>query len=152
MCLAIIREDRFVGIESAPGSVGQWTTSEIALPSDPGQLIVNAVVDGSLLVEVLDPTTLLPIGEFSAANGVAITPGDYIDAVARWNGINDLNDLAGQTVSLRFVMDDATVYSFHFEPTPEPSALGLLGAGAVALIGYHGWKWRGAIGVQRTAP
>ena len=35
---------------------------------------------------------------------------------------------------------------------PEPSALGLLGAGAIVLIGYHGWKWRGAIGARRTAP
>ena len=118
MCLATIREDRFVGIKSEQGSVGRWTTSEITLPSDPGQLIVNAVVGGSLLVEVLDPATLQPIGEFSAANGVAVTPGDYIDAVARWNGIDNLSNLTGQTVMLRFVMDDATVYSFHFEPTP----------------------------------
>ena len=57
------------------------------------------------------------------ANGVAVTPDDYIDAVAQWNGIDNLSDLAGQTVSLRFVMDDATVYSFHFEPAPEPSTL-----------------------------
>ena len=48
------------------------------------------------------------------ANGVAVTPDDYLDAVARWNGIGNLTDLAGQTVMLRFVMDDATVYSFHF--------------------------------------
>jgi hypothetical protein len=45
---------------------------------------------------------------------LAITPGDHLGALAQWNGSDTLNALAGRTVALRFVLDDATIYSFHF--------------------------------------
>jgi hypothetical protein len=55
--LAKLPEDRFVGIQ-ATGSGGVWTTSAITLSSDPGQLLVNAVVGGDLRVEILDASTM----------------------------------------------------------------------------------------------
>lgn len=131
--LAKLREDRFVGIEAA-GSDGSWTTSAITLPSDPGQLLVNALVNGSVRVEVLDPATNQPFAGFSNADGLSIGPGDYLDAMARWNAKNTLASLAGQTVMFRFLMDDATVYSFHFAAVPEPSSLVLLISGIACLL------------------
>jgi hypothetical protein len=112
--LATIPEDRFVGLQAAPASGGAWTTCAMALPSDPGQLLVNAVVGGSLRVEVLDPATGQPFAGLRETNGVSITPGDYLGALARWDGADSLNALAGRTVAFRFVMDDVTIYSFRF--------------------------------------
>ena len=136
MCLAKLRADGFVGIQAAPGSPGTWTTSAITLSSDPGHLIVNAVVDGSLSVEVLDPTTLQPLAGYTTADALSLAPGDFLDALARWNGKDTLNGLAGQTVVLRFLMDDATIYSFHFESMPEPSAIVLLAVGLLGLLAH----------------
>ena len=65
MYLAKLREDRFVGIGSTAGNVGTWTTSNITLSNDPGHLIVNAVVGGSVRVEVLDPSTLQPLAGYA---------------------------------------------------------------------------------------
>ena len=83
MCLATLPVDRFVGIQSTPGSVGTWTTSTITLPSDPGHLILNATVDSSLRVEVLDPSTGQPFAGYATTDGIAIMPGDFL---VRWLG------------------------------------------------------------------
>jgi hypothetical protein len=139
--LATLPEDRFMGIQSAPGSTGQWTTSAITLSDDPGRLIVNATVDGSLRVEVLDASTQAPLVGFKLADATPIAPGDFLDAVARWGGVETLDALAGRSIALRFTLDDATVYGFHFQPAPEPSTIALLAAGALALLAYA-WRKR----------
>jgi hypothetical protein len=131
--LAKLREDRFVGIQS-DDSVGVWTTSEITLSDDPGRLLVNALVGGSVEVEVLDPTTMQPFAGYSLANAISIGSGDYLDASARWRGRDTLNSLAGQTVMLRFLMDDATIYSFHFVAAPEPSTITMLVVACIACL------------------
>lgn len=139
--LATLPEDRFMGIQSTEGNVVSWTTSAITLSDDPGHLMLNALVQGSLRVEVLDPTTLQPLAGYSLADGLSITPGDYVDALTQWDGTTTLNALAGRTVALRFWMDDATVYGFHFSPAPEPSTVVLLMSGLVGLLVY-GWRRR----------
>lgn len=100
--LTRLREDRFVGIGSVSGQVGTWTTSEIVLTDDPGQLILNAVVRGSLRVELLDAATVQPLPGYAAADAVPKTPGDYLHAVGCWNGGKNLSALAGKTIRLRF--------------------------------------------------
>jgi hypothetical protein len=136
MHLAKMREDRFVGIKSTPGSVGTWTTSAITLTDDPGRLIINAIVRGSLRVEVLDSLTLQPLAGYELSKAASMAPGDYLGALARWTGADSLNSLAGRTVALRFVMDDATVYSFHFESAPEPSSFILSVPGLIGMLIY----------------
>ncbi len=144
MYLATLREDRFVGIKSTADNVGTWTTSNITLSNDPGQLVVNAIVRGSVGVEVLDPLTMLPFEGYAATDSVPITPGDYLHAVSQWNGIDSLDALAGQTVVLRFTMDDAAIYSFRFEPVPEPSTIALLLCGGACLLAF---RWRRLFGL-----
>jgi hypothetical protein len=137
--LATLPEDRFEGIQSTAGSVGAWTTSAITLSSDPGHLILNATVGGSLKVEVLDASTLQPLAGFSLADANSLNTGDFLDAIAGWSGGNTLNSLAGRTVALQFVMDNATVYGFHFQAAPEPSVIVLLATG---VLGWLAYAWR----------
>ncbi len=139
--LATLPVDRFVGIQSTTGNVGEWTTLAITLPSDPGHLIVNAQVNGSVQVEVLNPTTGQPFPGYGQNDTISIPPGDFLNALARWNGADNLNSLAGQTVELRFLMNDATIYGFHFGVVPEPSTLVLLVAGLIGLLCYA-WRKR----------
>jgi hypothetical protein len=115
--LATIPEDRFVGIQASPGSTGTWTTAAITLPCNPGHLILNAVVGGSVRVEVLDAATGEPFAGFGETDGVSMSPGDHLSAPVQWNDGDTLNPLAGKSVAFRFVMDDATIYSFHFSAT-----------------------------------
>lgn len=143
MHLAKMREDRFVGIESTEDNVGTWTTSNITLSNDPGQLVVNAIVRGSVGVEVLDPLTMLPFAGYAASDCVPITSGDYLHAVSQWNGIDSLDAFAGQTVVLRFTMDDAAIYSFRFESVPEPSAIALLLCSGACLLAFRRWRLLG---------
>ena len=139
--LVTLTEDRFEGIQSTAGSIGTWTTSAITLDKDFSRLVVNALVEGSVKVEVLDPTTLQPFAGYALADGVSIGAGDYLDAKARWNGVDGLGAFAGQQVVLRFVLDDATIYGFHFESVPEPSQFVLLCTGLAGLLTYL-WKKR----------
>lgn len=141
--LATLPEDRFAGIQSAAGSVGTWTTSAITLSDDPGHLMLNALVDGSLRVEVLDASTLLPLAGFSLADAISLESGDFLSAVAQWTGRDTLNPLAGRTVALRFTMDDATIYGFHFVPAPEPSMIVLAATGLIGLL-VHARRRRSA--------
>jgi hypothetical protein len=134
--LAKLRADGFVGIESAAGAVGKWTTSAITLSDEPGSLLVNAVVGGSLKIEVLDPTTLAPLPGYAASDCLAIAAGDYLGAEGKWNGIGNLNALAGRTVALRFIMDDATIYSFRFDALPEPPSFMLGGIALFAVASF----------------
>jgi hypothetical protein len=145
--LAKLPEDRFVGIQ-ATGSGGVWTTSAITLSSDPGQLLVNAVVGGDLRVEILDASTMETLAGYSGSDGLSIGPGDYLDATARWSGEETLDSLAGRTVVLRFLMDDATVYSYRFQAVPEPSAIAMLLCGGACLIVLR-QRRRGASNARR---
>jgi hypothetical protein len=118
MHLAKLREDRFVGISSTTGSTGTWTTSDIELPRDPKRLIVNAVVRGSLRVEVIDASTREPLAGYELPHAKSIALGDYLDAQVQWNDADNLSGLARRTLALRFVIDDATIFSFRFESVP----------------------------------
>ena len=84
---------------------------------------------------------LQPLAGFSVDDATPLSSGDFLNAIAGWTGGDTLNALAGRTVALRFVMDDATVYGFHFEPVPEPSTIVLLATGLIGLLVYA-WRKR----------
>ena len=82
MHLAKIREGRFVGVGSVAGSVDTWTTSVITLANNPRPLVINAVVRGSLHVEVLDASTLQPLAGYGESDAGVISKGDHLDTPA----------------------------------------------------------------------
>ena len=140
--LATLPEDRFMGIRSSPGSVGTWTTSAHHVSDDPGHLIINA--PGGRLAPRGSARCYDPDGRWPVSRCLMrrrCSPGDYLEAIAGWNGGDTFNSLAGRTVALRFTMDNATVYGFHFEPVPEPSAIVLLVTGLIGLLVYA-WRKR----------
>ena len=40
--------------------------------------------------------------------------GDAIDRVVNWKGDTSLTDLSGESVRLRFALNDADLYAFRF--------------------------------------
>ncbi|MEX2188387.1 MAG: hypothetical protein WD875_16385, partial [Pirellulales bacterium] len=67
---------------------------------------------GSIEVEIQDEAGQ-PIDGFSLADCDTII-GDRIAHVAKWKGKSDVSSLAGRNVRLRFVLEDADVYSLRF--------------------------------------
>ena len=122
MHLQRIRVDGFVAIRSIPGQVGAWTTPAIRLPSLPVRLLINAEVQGTVRTEVLHPITLEPYPAMGAADAIPVPAGDHLAAPVSWIGAIDLSALTGQPVALRFLLDDASIYSFRFQSADLPSS------------------------------
>jgi hypothetical protein len=40
--------------------------------------------------------------------------GNYVERPVTWTGVDDVGELAGQVVRLRFVMKDADLYALRF--------------------------------------
>lgn len=125
--LAKFRQDGFAAITTGAGSSGVWTTSLLEVPVEAMALYLNVEVRGGIRVEVLD-ADLQPVAGLSGTDAMLIGPGDDLHAKANWRGGAAVAQLAGETVAFRFLMEDASIYSFTF--VPEPASLGLLAAGA----------------------
>ena len=130
VCLAVLRRDGFVSLDAAdrPGSV---STPALVVPGAASRLFVNAdLAAGELRAVILDPvgrplegfadpqvllvpgktTETCPIPRCSNPIG-----GDLPRAELVWRGHDDLEVLAGRTVSLRFTLSRGSLYSFWFE-------------------------------------
>jgi hypothetical protein len=138
--LATLREDRFAGVSSTAGKIGKWTTSAVTLSEDFEYLMLNAVVNGSVRVEVLDAATMSVIDGFSADAAIPLASGDFLTQTACWKSGKTLSLLQGRSVALRFLLDDATIYSYQFQSVPEPSTIVLLAAGMASLMIYFRYR------------
>ena len=105
------RADGFVSV-SARNLTGELLTKPLKFSGD--HLVVNfaAKQSGSLRVEILDALGR-PCPGYELDNCRA-TGGDEIDRVIAWKSTADVRSLARQPVRLRFVLDDADLYSFQF--------------------------------------
>jgi hypothetical protein len=79
------------------------------------KLVLNyrAAPKGSVRVELQDAAGQ-PLGGFAATDS-QVLQGDATSAVAAWSKGTDLASLADQPVRLRFVLNDAELFSFRFE-------------------------------------
>jgi len=106
-----LRIDGFVSVH-APLSGGEFVTKPLVFGGD--QLVLNFSTSaaGSIRIEIQDADGTRIEG-FTLDDAPEIF-GDALDRVAPWKQGQDLAGLAGKPVRLRFVLNDADLYSFQF--------------------------------------
>lgn len=108
-----LRLDGFVSV-NAPYAGGEMVTKPLTF--DGKRLLINFSTSaaGGLKVEIQDAVGR-PIPGFALAECIEIW-GDEIARIVAWKDGHDLSKLAGKPVRLRFVMQDADLYSIRFGP------------------------------------
>lgn len=93
---------------------GEFTTRPFTFDGD--RLVLNYATSaaGSVQIELQDQAGE-PIAGFAAADMQPLY-GDELDAVVTWKSGAVVSSLAGKPVRLRFVLRDADVYAFCFQP------------------------------------
>ena len=105
------RADGLVAL-SASGS-GEALTRPLEFTGTKLTLNYKAAPKGSLRVELQDATGK-PLPNFTAADCQPLT-SDEPTATIRWKNNSDLASLADQPLRLRFILNDADLFSFRFE-------------------------------------
>lgn len=106
-----LRTDGFVSVH-APYDGGELLTKPLIFSGDRLSLNYSTSAAGGLRVEIQDATGQ-PVPGFTLADCTEII-GDEIDRVVHWKETNNLSQLAGQPVRLRFAMQDADLYAIQF--------------------------------------
>lgn len=114
MHVARLTRDRFVGWRNDADEDGVLQTPYFVCPG--GELIVNAdTIRGTIRIAVL-----LEDGLHEAERAMmrcVYVNGDGIEHRVRWQRVNDLDDLKGKRIALRFYIDRATLYAYRFAST-----------------------------------
>lgn len=111
LCLARLRMDGFVSLKGGP-EWGSVSTKPIKVTGDRLQINCDSW-RGRVLVEVTDAATGQAIPGFTREESQP-TIVDSINEPVRWKVKNDLAELKGKTVRLRFHVWNAELYSFWF--------------------------------------
>jgi hypothetical protein len=106
-----LRTDGFASV-NAPYRGGEFVTKTLTFVGR--ELVVNLSTGaaGGMRVELQDASGK-PLPGFSLADAVEQV-GDEIERVLRWKAGGEVGGLAGTPVRLRFVMQDADLYSLRF--------------------------------------
>ena len=116
---ATLRTDGFVAVH-APYQGGELLTVPLLFEGETLRLNYASSAAGSLRVEIQDWEGQ-PLPGFTLAEAVPLI-GDEIAATANWRGGSRVGVLAGRPVRLRFVLQDADLYSLQFtEAEKRPS-------------------------------
>ncbi len=109
----VLRVDGFVSVRAGYRG-GEFVTHPLVF--DGQRLVMNFSTSavGSVQVEVQDANGK-PLPGFRLADCAEIF-GDRIEHPIEWKTGNDLDQLAGKPVRLRFVLRDADLYSIRFQP------------------------------------
>jgi len=108
-----LRLDGFVSLRAGADG-GELLTKPIKFAGKTLALNFSTSAAGSVRVEIQD-TDGAPLPGFSLAECEPLF-GDTIERKLRWAHGADVSSLAGRSVRLRFVLNDADVYSYHFNP------------------------------------
>jgi hypothetical protein len=109
----VYRMDGFVSLQ-APLSGGEVVTKPLIF--DGSRLVLNVATSaaGSVRVELLDGDGR-PLPDYRLRDCEEIY-GNSIKRIVRWKTGDDLSSLADQPIRLRFVLRDADLYAFRFQP------------------------------------
>jgi hypothetical protein len=106
-----VRRDGFASMHAGAQS-GEWTTRPLLFSGSSLILNYSTSAAGSLRVELQDGRgNVLP--GFSLEESEELY-GDELDAVAHWKSHSDLSALQNQPIRLRFVMQEADLFSLRF--------------------------------------
>jgi hypothetical protein len=106
-----LRLDGFVSVW-APAAGGELLTKPLRFAGKELALNFATSAAGSVRVEIRDEAGE-PIPGFTLADCAPLY-GNTIERALHWTGGRELSELAGQTVQLRFVLQDADVYAYRF--------------------------------------
>lgn len=106
-----LRIDGFVSV-NAPMSGGEFVTNPLVFQGNKLVLNFSTSAAGSIRIEMQDADGK-PIEGFTLADAPEIF-GDSLDRVAPWKEGRSIGELAGTPVRLRFVINDADLYSVQF--------------------------------------
>ena len=106
-----LRLDGFASL-TAPYEGGQLVTKPLKFKGTQLEINYSTSAAGGLKVEIQDEKGQ-PVKGFSLEECPEII-GDEISRIVSWKGGNDVGNLAGKPVRLRFVMKDADLYSLRF--------------------------------------
>ncbi|MBX3177176.1 MAG: hypothetical protein KF886_07450 [Candidatus Hydrogenedentes bacterium] len=107
-----LRIDGFASVH-AKSREGEFTTKPFTFSGSELSLNVATSAAGMVRVEIRDAEGK-PIPGF-ALDECDLVYGDSLDRRVSWKGNRDVSRIAGQPVSLRFVMREADVYALKFE-------------------------------------
>jgi len=92
---------------------GQMITKPLDFSGNKLELNYSTSAAGSIKVEILDVSGT-PLDGYSLDDCDGLI-GDEISGYVSWKGSTDLSKISGKPVRVRFVMNDADIYSLRFE-------------------------------------
>ncbi len=107
-----LRMDGFVSV-SAPMSKGELITKPLIFKGEELNLNFSSSAAGEIRIEIQDINGI-PLPGYSLSDCPPIF-GDTIAHIVNWESGSNLSSLEGKTISLRFVLKDADLYSFQFK-------------------------------------
>jgi hypothetical protein len=106
-----IRLDGFVSLH-APLSGGEVTSKSLTFSGQRLSMNYATSAAGSVRIEIQDSDGA-PLPGFALGDCLEHY-GDSVHQIVAWEGGSDVSTLAGKSVRLRFVLQDADIYSFRF--------------------------------------
>ena len=107
-----LRLDGFASL-NAGYEEGQMITKPLDFTGNKLELNYSTSAAGSIRVEILDESGT-PIDGYGIDDCDGLI-GDEISGYVSWKGSTDLSKISGKPVRVRFVMNDADIYSLRFE-------------------------------------
>ncbi len=126
--LATLRRDGFASMSGT----GEIITEKLKYTGK--YLFVNTCARGSLKIEILDSRGNVLKG-FSR-NDCRVISGDSCKRRVEWISHADLSSLNGQTVRIRFILDDTDLYAFWISAAEEGKSSGYTAGGGPSLGQY----------------
>jgi hypothetical protein len=127
----MLRRDGFASLD-AGREPGTLTTRPVTFHGQ--HLFVNVDADQGYFKAALLDEEGKAIQPFTLENCTALTADKTLCAV-RWKGSDDLSTLRGRPVRFRFLLQDASLYSFWVSPDRSGASHGYVAAGGPGLSG-----------------
>lgn len=126
--LSTLRRDGFVSMLSGEKD-GFLLTEKVSF--DGKYFFVNADVQGTLLVEILDENNK-PADGYNKDDCIGFT-GNSTRQPISWKNKKNLSDLEGKVIKIKFYLTDGHLYSFWISPWPTGESRGFTAGGGPGL-------------------